>query len=213
MILDNILLTGLSVRSLGGYAMLRSAIKLLHKNNYHYTLLSYYFTIDQDILISSELKNLVKLKSNIYFGINNIDFKIDIVFMIIDYILLFFTSKAYFLSKYTKEVKRSEAIWEIHGISFSKQYGFNDAFTSFLKISIAYRLKKPYYCLPQSYGPLTNKFLLMIAKQSLNKTSLICPRGNISIEFLNKLNLKHNRIRFTPDLAFAFENPDRKSVV
>ena len=198
------LITGVSLRSKGGVAMVVGAINLLDKQN-KYSLISFYPTYDKKVILKYNLP--IKLHEVVSKISLKYLYKIEIFFMALDYI----THSIFTLSQFSKRLKENDAVLEIHGISFSSNYGFNDAFTSFLKIHITKNLKKKYIGMPQSYGPNENKIQRWLAKKSFEIMDVILPRGNHSFRFIKKLSHQNN-YHFMPDLAFGFLNPTKEKI-
>ncbi len=73
-------------------------------------------------------------------------------------------------------------------------------------------LGKPVYIYAQSIGPIKNIIHKFIASLILNKLDLIILRDKISIETINKLNLKNPKIKVTTDAAFSISNANRKRI-
>ena len=113
-----------------------------------------------------------------------------------------------------KHIAACDCVLQIAGISFSKDFGRFSAFGWAEQMLIARIMGKKYFCMPQSMGPSDDWFINLCAKYGLNNVTYIMPRGDKSIEYLEKLNLRNSRVLFVPDLAFAFDNPceeeDRK---
>ena len=202
------LIAGVSLRSKGGSAMVQAACRLIGKEH-KYKLLTFFPEMENEAFRSFECD--VNLDFIPYTALRNrnLAFKVEGALMALDWILGSITGRKliFSLSRYAKFMKNIDAILEINGISFSDHYGFNGAFTSFLRMKIASFAKKPYFCLPQSYGPINSSTNRNLAKHGLECTKAIFPRGMKSMDLVEKLNLFKPVVKFLPDLAFAFNNP------
>ncbi|MCD4827853.1 MAG: polysaccharide pyruvyl transferase family protein [Candidatus Cloacimonetes bacterium] len=208
--MKNYLITGVSLRSKGGSAMVQAACRLIGVER-RYSILSFYPQMDRDALRNSGLK--IDIQPCRLLSRRGLAFKLEIFLMTLDYFVsVRLPRRPLRLSSYARVLRDMDGVLEIHGIAFSDHYGFNDAFTSFLKMKLARRFGVPFFCLPQSYGPTTSRLNLFLAKQALESTRLALPRGMISVKFLQRLRLKTPRVEFMPDLAFAFENPSRELI-
>lgn len=194
------LITGVSLRSKGGVAMVLESLNLLGKQH-NYALISHY--LDDDEAVTRENKADIKLipaKPSVHQSVNA--YKLEILKMIFDLVTFAF----FRFSQYATEVSKRDAVLQVHGISFSEQFGLNDTLTTFLKVSIAKLLRKKFIAMPQSYGPNRNKVQRFFAKKALNMMDAVMPRGKVSVDFVKKL-APESKYEFVPDLAFNYRNP------
>ncbi len=208
------LITGVSLRSKGGSAMVQAACNLIGKQH-NYSVLSFYPELDKAAISSIRDTHRINVISYSTSLGRKIAFKLEALLMLLDYIFGYISGNKLLvkLSKYSKEISKTDGILEIHGIAFSDYYGFNDALTSFLKMKIAKFSKIPFFCLPQSYGPISSNLNRKLAEHGLESTELILPRGMKSLKLVEEFRLNNPHVEFMPDLAFAFNNPLEESTL
>lgn len=215
------LITGVSVRSKGGEAMVYETyrkIKAINPEN-EISLFSTNPEYDQSFINSApdllELKVInglqpryLKNKYFNYFFTRFLEIKdISSIFLNKIHMNEHYKQKVAYTSPLFHEIASCDCVLQIAGISFSKQFGRFSAYNWMKKMIIASLMKKKFFCMPQSIGPSNDWIINLFAKIGLNSVTYIMPRGNKSIEYLKQLHLKHNRIQFVPDLAFSFHNP------
>lgn len=214
------LITGVSVRSKGGEAMVFEAynkIKEIDPNNM-VSLLSTYPEYDLSIMkmVSEQINIEVldglppRIVKNRYlnFGILKLISFRDLVSVVLNRTLLCRCNRHIeYKSQFMKYAADRDCILQIPGISFSNDFGRSSAFYWAKQMLITKYMGKKYFCMPQSLGPSEDWFINSCAKCGLNNVAYIMPRGKKSIDYLNKLGLRNTNIQFVPDLAFAFPNP------
>lgn len=101
-----------------------------------------------------------------------------------------------------KEIKKADAIF-VKGGGFIHSYGaVTDVYLIYYllyQIRLALRYGKKVYVLPNSIGPLRNKFAKKMVVKTLRRCSLITLRENISLNFVKSLGVDAERY---PDLGF-----------
>lgn len=221
------LITGVSVRSKGGEAMVfetYNKIMAIDPSN-RISLLSY--NPEYDMSVMNRLSESMEIEildgsvagyvENRYlrFGISKFTILRDFVYLVFNKTLLCRCSqKVRYKSPLFKHIATSDCILQIAGISFSRDFGRSSALKWAGQMLIAHFMQKKYFCMPQSMGPSDDWFINFCAKCGLDSVTYIMPRGERSLEYLKSLRLHNSHIRFVPDLAFAFPNPgeeeDRK---
>lgn len=217
------LITGVSVRSKGGEAMVFETHKKIMEINpdNHVSLLSTNPEYDTTFMnkvsepIDIEIVDglLPKFMKNRYlnFGVSKLVKVRDLLSMVLNRALLRHSNHQIgYKSPLFRQIAACDCVLQIAGISFSKDFGRLSAFGWAEQMLIARTMGKKYFCMPQSVGPSDDWFINFCAKFGLNNVTYIMPRGDKSIEYLKKLNLRNSHVRFVPDLAFAFENPSEE---
>jgi colanic acid/amylovoran biosynthesis protein len=72
-------------------------------------------------------------------------------------------------------------------------------------LAFAWLLGKPFYLLPQSIGPLTNRRDELLVRWILEKARIVMVREDLSCQQLKKIGLQNPQVRLVPDLALAFQ--------
>lgn len=210
-----ILITGVSLRSRGGEAMVFEICKKIKEldSSCQIFLLSDNCNYDTNFL--KKLGNPYEIK---IYGVPrrgriakllNIDTFYDFFAVMLFQIfrLLKLNIKMPYRTSLLRSLADSDIILEIAGISFTESFGLFHAINSTARMTCARLLGKKYICLPQSYGPSNNILINLFAKIGLNTVAWIMPRGRASIKFLMKIGVRNDNIIFVPDLAFSYENP------
>lgn len=214
------LITGASVRSKGGEAMVFETYKkimefdpdnkvsLLSSNPDYDT--SFINKVSEPINIEVFDRSLPRFVKNRYlnFGISKLFTVRDILSTVLNRVFLrHFNRQISYRSPLFKHIDACDCVLQIAGISFSKDFGRSSALGWVEQMLIARIMEKKYFCMPQSIGPSDDWFINLSAKCGLNNVTYIMPRGDKSIEYLKRLNLRNSHVQFVPDLAFAFDNP------
>lgn len=116
-----------------------------------------------------------------------------------------------FLSKNKKStlnaLRDADAVF-VKGGGFVHSYGkISDGYQMYFSIYtilLALRLKKPVSILPNSFGPLQNRYARRLATRMLQGCQFVSTRENISHEFLNTLGINNY---LSPDLGYYLSTP------
>lgn len=207
------LITGVSLRSKGGSAMVFSACRLIGLQGVEYSLISFHPDLDRQALKESEVDIPLSVIPGHAHRWRSIAPRIEAVLLVIDVLLLtLLRGHAPLFSRYARHLRGVDGVLEIHGISFSDNYGVNDALNSFLSMRTARLMGVRYYCLPQSYGPSRSRLVRTLARLGLENCAVVMPRGHFSMQFIGGLGLRHPQVIFMPDLAFSYPNPSETLV-
>lgn len=76
---------------------------------------------------------------------------------------------------------------------------------SLFPLALAALAGKPFYLLPQSYGPLRGGWQAWLLRSVLRRARLIMAREPLSMEILRAWGVAQNTCLLVPDLAFGFE--------
>lgn len=108
-----------------------------------------------------------------------------------------------------KTFKEADAVY-IKGGGFIHSYGkVTDAYLTFYSLFLpllAFRYRKPVFVLPNSIGPLKNKWSFWLAKKVLKRCRFLSVRESISAGFVEK-ELGISCLRF-PDLGYYLTSSD-----
>lgn len=216
------LITGVSLRSKGGEAMVLEThrmIKKIHASN-DISMLSdnpeydsFFFKHQSgmpDVLVHSNKPKKHGDHTLINYLIQSFIALMDFSATIVNRLFSRRISlKIPYYSPLYKQIDSCDCVLQIAGISFSSDFGRISAFGWMHQMVIAFLMQKKYFCLPQSIGPSTDWFINLCAKIGLNRVSSIMPRGVKSIQYLDTVHIKKPLIQFVPDLAFSFPNPGK----
>lgn len=172
------------------------------------------YTIDYYLLSSRPKVEKGKYKE---FGFSGIYEARDVKETFFDYLkYLFFGWPVFDNNEYFLGVKECDLVVDCSGISFHDTYkSFFDCLHNninwWLNIVIPKILNKPVIKFTQSFGP--NKFFVtcFLAKNALNKATLIIPRDKKSKESLLKLGVK-KELEVCPDIAFNLKTIETEGV-
>ncbi len=214
------LITGASVRSKGAEAMVFETYKkiieidpdnkvsLLSTNPEYDTSFISRVSERIDIEVFDGLTPRFIKNRYLNFGVSKLVTVRDLLSMVLNRVFLRHSNRQIgYKSPQFKHIATCDYILQIAGISFSGDFGRISALGWAEQMLVARLMGKKYFCMPQSIGPSDDWFINLCARWGLNNVTYIMPRGDKSIEYLIKLNLRNSRIRFVPDLAFAFDNP------